>query len=298
MGTICFITDTITPNYLQNSAYYKFRNPPLAFDGQRVHSNYLFWILYNNGIRNIKLLTDEKEILDNDIVFYHYNQKEKLNFNRPYKKIQILSDKPRDQRADAYCINSNCYKESEADFIISEPLPLGLTELTPTWPPVTFHCNCLKQWVPEFINNELENKINAKITLETNRQVSIINFDVFFFLRNFQATDKKDNNGSFTHLPILQKHANRLIQSWYLGVPGIFSYNPAMADLKKSELDYLEANNEKEFIDCCLKLKRDKSLFYAMIANGKKRRSDFTTELLIKQFNTVINHFSYKFVYE
>ena len=293
MGNLCFLTDNLDmPNYLDSPSYYKFREFPLAFTGKQTHSNYLFWILYNNNISNIRLIDNEKCLNDGDIVFFHYDVRDKLNFNRPYKKIQILSDKPRVKGVDAYCVNSKCYIEENIDFILNEPLPLGLTKVTPSWPPNIFHCNCCKHWIPDCFNENLYKKINFNITFENNRLVSICKYDVFFFLRNLNVLSKKDEDGQNTHLPPIRKHANRLIQSWIMGVPGIFSYNPAIQELRETDYDYLEANDEYEFIECSNRLIRDKDLFYKIILNGEKRKTNFSNSIIINQIKHIADHFS------
>jgi hypothetical protein len=298
MGNLCFLTDLDMPNYLVNSSYYKYRNPPLPFPGKYIHSNYLYWILKNNNIKNIKLLKTDKDINPDDILFFHYNFKDKINFNKDYVKLQIVSDKPRVDGINGY-LSYDPTNKQEDEYILYEPLPLGLSIKTPSFSPRRFHSNSAVHWVPKYFSDKLLfQKHNIEISYEHNRHVSAIDFDVFFFMRDTACLEEKNNDGTKKHNIVLFKNASRLFQAWHMEVPSIFCNHSAMSYIKKSELDYLEANTKEEFIECCLRLKTDKDLFYAMIENAKKRKNEFNNSVMIEQINNILKSFNSQLLYE
>ena len=85
------------------------------------------------------------------------------------------------------------------------------------------------------------------------------------------------------------KTPNRLYQSWYCNVPGIFSSNTSMDWIRKSELDFLEANSLDELDECVNRLINDKGLYNSMIQNCYKRQDENTYEEIVHQWQLVFN---------
>ena len=281
--TLYFYTDKNTPNYLEAPKYYKFRLLPNTFCGKYIHSNYLYWILKNNNIDNIQLLHKNGCVDKEDIVFFHYDFKEDVEiFN--CKKIQIISDRPRVDFADYFCVN---YKQNVNEFLLDEPIPNGLTVKTPSFPPSHFHTNLASHHIDKSLRDIVGKYSDINITFETNAHVTDYNFDVFFFLRNYEyinAEEKLINKITPNNL----KHASRLLQSWIMEVPAILTPEKAMKYYVKGELDFLAANNVDEFIFHAHKLKQNKELFYAMIDNAKQRKKEISHDTIVNQFKSII----------
>ena len=301
MSNIYFLTDKLLPNYLDKSAHYKFRHGPLAFPGRYIHTAYNYWILKNAGIKNIKLTTNISDIGPDDILFFHYDDKQIIDFTKPFKKIQILSDKYRIIQADGHCAYDPS-NMSLSDFLLSEPLPVGTVCKQANFPPKIFHTNTADHWIPKFLKNEafLQKmaKENILITFENKRHLSIENFDVFFFIRDISCLDEKDEDGLPKHKICHYKNASRLYQSWHMEVPAIFSHHTSMSYVRKSEYDYLEANNQDEFIEKCLLLKNNQDFFNKMIENCQLRKKEFDNSIIVAQFKSIVEKLGSEFVYE
>lgn len=301
VSNICFITDNLLPNYLEKPVYYRFRTGPLAFTGKYIHTVYNYWILKNAGVKNVKLITSIDEVNDNDVLFFHYEYKDAVDFNKPYPKLQILSDKYRVHGADAYCVYDPSYMEAN-DVLLYDPLPVGLERKKTNDVPKIFHCNTSLHWLPNFLKDtdfiEQLKKEDIHITFEHKRHYTNQNFDVFFFIRDISCLEEKDEDGAPHHKIRHYKNAARLFQSWHMGVPGIFSNHPSMTYLKKSEYDYLEANNKEEFVDKCRLLKNNNEYYKQMIQNCDKRRNEFNNSLIIDQINSIIKMYNRKLLYE
>lgn len=293
MSNICFFTDLITPNYLEFSFYYKFRKGPFAFNGKYIHSNYLYWILKNNNYFNTKLVTSLDEVSEDDVLFFHYDYKDKIPEKTKFLKVQIVSDRPLVKNADYYCVNDP--SKVKNDFLLYEPLPVGLMQKNINFPPVKFHSNCAEFYVlnefKSLKNLDKLKKHKIDLSFEHNRHVSLIGFDVFFFLRNINSYNDIDKKGAKKHLVTEAsfKNASRLFQSWHMGTPAIFSSHTSMNHEKKSDLDFLEANSYDEFLECCIKLKTNKNLFFSMIENCKNRRNEVTNNLIAHQLYSIFN---------
>jgi hypothetical protein len=280
-----FYTDKDTPNYLEEPDHYKFRLSPNMFCGKYIHSNYLYWILKNNNINNIKLLQKGGYVNKEDVVFFHYDFKEDVK-ELDCKRVQIVSDRPRVDFADYYCVN---YKQNDNEFLLDEPIPVGLTKKTPSFPPVHFHSNLASHHIDKSFKNIVGRYSGINITFETNAHVTDYNFDVFFFLRNYNYLDTAQKLLSDIK-PKNLKHASRLLQSWIMEVPAILTPEKAMTYYVKSEYDFLAANNVDEFIFNAHKLREDKELFCAMIENGRKRKQHISNQIIVDQFTFIKNY--------
>ena len=76
------------------------------------------------------------------------------------------------------------------------------------------------------------------------------------------------------------KPAHKLYNAWMAGVPAILSPDSAFRDIKRSELDYLEAANVSEVMRELKRLMRDPSLRKSMRENGMKRAQDYRAETI------------------
>jgi hypothetical protein len=79
-----------------------------------------------------------------------------------------------------------------------------------------------------------------------------------------------------------RKPASKLINAWLAGVPAILSPDAAFQEIRRSELDYLEARNIPEIIERIRQLMHDPSLRRSMMENGKKRAEKFIPEKTVQ----------------
>jgi len=198
MSNIVFYTDKITPNYLESPFFYKYRKGIFSFNGKYIHSNYLYWILKNNNIKNVILTEDIKKVAPEDVLFFHYDFKDEIPHKTEFKKVQIVSDRPKLDWADFYCINDPSRLNGE--YLLYEPIPLGLEEKFPQFPPKTFHTNCAEFYLPdEFKDIKEIDKLKRQgihLTFEHDKHVTTDNFDVFFFIRSYRNLDQTYKNGN------------------------------------------------------------------------------------------------------
>jgi hypothetical protein len=87
--------------------------------------------------------------------------------------------------------------------------------------------------------------------------------------------------------PIL-KPASKLRNAWAAGVPAILSPDPAFSDVRKSDLDYLEARDVPAIIDRLKQLMTNSDLRNSMVENGRRRAEDFSADEIVLQWIEII----------
>ena len=85
-----------------------------------------------------------------------------------------------------------------------------------------------------------------------------------------------------------RKPASKLTNAWLAGVPAILSPEVAFADLRRSELDYLEARSIPEMARALERLQQDTALRRAMIENGARRAADFTVARAVADWRSIL----------
>jgi FkbM family methyltransferase len=76
------------------------------------------------------------------------------------------------------------------------------------------------------------------------------------------------------------KPPTKLFLAWSAGVPLVASEDSAYLDLKRSNLDYIAANNSAEAYDAIRKLRVNPSLYMDMVENGRDRAKLFTRKAI------------------
>lgn len=296
---VYFLTHSILDNYRNKSAPYIYsENESSIFNRGRnleaLEINYPFWILYNNGISNIKLITSCEDITDSDVVvFYNCNDNriaDLLDFSRDYIKIQIVTDQPIIEGCSSYI----CYDESVVYKDTSRlwhhvmyPLPIGLKKCNPSWPPKQISCIS-----PDKIT--IDNSIYNTYNIIDNSYVNRGDEDILFHIRAPVTFNPHVGLSTRMKFPS-HKTANRLYQSWYCNVPSILSSNPAMEFIRESELDFLRASNVDELHVCVNELQHDKDLFYSMIDNCKRRADENCYSVIVDQWLRIFEYYEAKY---
>jgi hypothetical protein len=85
-----------------------------------------------------------------------------------------------------------------------------------------------------------------------------------------------------------RKPASKLLNAWEAGVPAILSPDVAFQDIRKSELDFLEARNIPEILDRLRQLMKDPMLRKAMKENGRIRAEEFKLENRLQEWIEII----------
>ena len=75
--------------------------------------------------------------------------------------------------------------------------------------------------------------------------------------------------------PYMNKPASKLINAWLAGVPAILGPEVAYREMRRSELDYIEASSLVEVLDAVSRLRAAPGLYRAMIENGRARAKEF-----------------------
>ena len=72
------------------------------------------------------------------------------------------------------------------------------------------------------------------------------------------------------------KPAAKLQNAWAAGTPAVLSPESAYEELRRSELDYLEARSGAEVAEAVRTLRSNASLYRAMVLNGEDARANTT----------------------
>jgi hypothetical protein len=89
------------------------------------------------------------------------------------------------------------------------------------------------------------------------------------------------------HLPN-RKPATKLYNSWLAGVPAVLSPEIAYQQLKKSELDFLEARDIREILRAIKRLMRNPALRQSMADNGRIRGQEFKPDNIAREWIRVL----------
>ncbi len=89
-------------------------------------------------------------------------------------------------------------------------------------------------------------------------------------------------------LDLIRKPASKLINAWNAGCPLICDDEPSMRAIRLSELDYLIAKSQNQFINVVGKLKSNPVLYAKMVSNGKKRFEDYSREATTKKWFSLV----------
>jgi hypothetical protein len=83
---------------------------------------------------------------------------------------------------------------------------------------------------------------------------------------------------------VQRKPATKLYNAWRAGVPAILSPDVAFEDLRRSDLDFLEARNVAEIVESVRRLQGDPGLRQSMVRNGRVRGEEFTPEKIASEW--------------
>jgi len=181
---VYFIAKQLGSNYLMQKKDYA-----NLCNGNFHHVVYLYWILKNKKIKNIhlNLVTNlPKNMEKSDIVFFHYDTKDKIDFNN-YITVQVIGDYPKLEQSNYY-ITHNPQMADEKHFFMHFPLPVNIKKLNPVFPPKnfvgvgsahSFNKTILKQ---SYIDRCKKYGINLKFITDVN--YCNTKADVFIFLRD------------------------------------------------------------------------------------------------------------------
>jgi hypothetical protein len=95
------------------------------------------------------------------------------------------------------------------------------------------------------------------------------NVDVAFALRP-EPRRRHEKNG-YTGKP-----ATKLYNAWHAGVPAILGPEYAYEEIRRSDLDYLEAADPEAVKSAIVHLANQPDLYRAMVANGQHRAAEYT----------------------
>ena len=103
--------------------------------------------------------------------------------------------------------------------------------------------------------------------------------DVILAIRKFGTADEW--NG---------KPGSKLYNAWLAETPIILGYESAFRAERKSELDFLEATSYEEVITALKRLRDNPDLRRKMVANGKIRAQEVSTEQMVQQWQSFIEN--------
>jgi len=87
---------------------------------------------------------------------------------------------------------------------------------------------------------------------------------------------------------VRNKPAWKLFNAWLAGVPAVLGPESGYRELRKSPLDYLEAATPTEALRALQRLQDEPGLYAAMVANGRRRGSAFTTAATLARWRELL----------
>jgi len=311
---IYFPTNNLLPNYREFPSLY---NHYSLLKGKDVYSSYIYWILKNNCIQNIKLVDKIDTTKKNDIIFFHFDNLKCFNFNSRAKKVQFVSDRPLVNGCQLYLTSDHtvCSDYNKKNFLpyvepsilsksylvemtfFPEPLPVGLRKCKVNYPPKKAVCMGLYDNVDRELLQLIEEKNMFFSTFKITKKIKNINFiknikfelynecnnnkgdeDIFFFIRN------KESGYNYAGY----KHPNRLFISFYCNVPGFYYGEKVICANRKSEYDFIEVSSTSEFIYKLDNYISNENLFLNILKQIKSREDENNEQLVVKTFNKII----------
>jgi hypothetical protein len=84
------------------------------------------------------------------------------------------------------------------------------------------------------------------------------------------------------------KPASKLINAWLAGVPALLGPENAYQALRRSELDYFEVRTPDDALAALSRLKREPSLYKAVVENGLARAQEFSVDEIARAWRNVL----------
>jgi len=85
-----------------------------------------------------------------------------------------------------------------------------------------------------------------------------------------------------------RKPATKLYNAWHAGVPALLGPEVAYRELRRSRLDYIEVASPSEAREAIARLRADPQLYAAMVANGRERAREFTTQAIAARWRVLL----------
>jgi len=84
------------------------------------------------------------------------------------------------------------------------------------------------------------------------------------------------DHAGVAHMDPDRKPASKLYNAWLAGVPAVLSPDVAFRQLRRSELDFIEARDIHDIVCALRRLRVDRDLRRRMVENGRTRATEFT----------------------
>lgn len=97
---------------------------------------------------------------------------------------------------------------------------------------------------------------------------------------DYRSTDAVLAVRNLTHYDAAKKPASKLVNAWFADVPALLGPEPAYQELRRSADDFIEVRTPNEVLEALSALRRNPERFRAVIANGRRRRAEFTDTAL------------------
>lgn len=88
--------------------------------------------------------------------------------------------------------------------------------------------------------------------------------------------------------PASGKPASKLVNAWAAGAPAILGPEVPYRELRRSPLDYLEVESPAEILEALERLRSDRELYAAMVANGHERAREFRHDRLVARWTDLL----------
>lgn len=85
------------------------------------------------------------------------------------------------------------------------------------------------------------------------------------------------------------KPASKLVNAWFGEVPALLGPEPAYLALRRSELDFFVVQSPDDVLRAVLRLKEESGLYRSMVENGRRRRVEYTNDIIAQRWAEVLN---------
>jgi hypothetical protein len=94
---------------------------------------------------------------------------------------------------------------------------------------------------------------------------------------------------NLTEYDASNKPASKLVNAWFGEVPALLGPEPAFLTLRRSDLDFFIIRSTNDVLRAVRQLQEKPGLYRLMVENGRKRRLEFTEDMIAKRWAEVLS---------
>ncbi len=108
-------------------------------------------------------------------------------------------------------------------------------------------------------------------------------------MHDYQDVDAVLAVRDLTQLDYMTKPPNKVFNSWIAGVPALVGPEPAYAEIRRSDLDFLVVRSPKDVLRVLKMLKSNPDLYAKIIEQGHRRAPEYSVPAILRRWVDVLN---------